>query len=349
MKARLEIIQGPYLRDLLAQPDAVEHTWAELRPRAELADVTAELHQGQFDRVVLTGMGTSFHALQPLLVQLVAAGAGAHLVETSELVHCQRRLLTGRSLAIVVSQSGESAEVVRLLEIVPPGLHILAVTNSPESTLARQADTVVPTRAGPEAAVSCKTYLAALTALVWVGAALEASDHAFLDARISDAVRYLRDYLSAWHAHIESLAERMEDQRLLYLVGRGVSLAAVGSGALILKESARFPAEGLSAAAFRHGPLEIVGPGVAVGLFEGATPVAALNRRLAGQLRESSTRVLWMGHDAECPSLCVPTVPDPIRPLLEILPLQMLSLALAALAGREAGRFERASKITILE
>jgi glucosamine--fructose-6-phosphate aminotransferase (isomerizing) len=156
--SELSIIQGPYLQDILGQPQALQDTLRGLDTSKPLNRLVTRLRRGSYQRIVLTGMGGSFHALYPL--ELVDHGFNAIRVETSELVHYQDRFLDSRSLIIVVSQSGESAEVVRLLQRNRSRADLIAVTNSPDSTLARCVDAVVRTLAGEEFSVSCKTYVA---------------------------------------------------------------------------------------------------------------------------------------------------------------------------------------------
>jgi glucosamine--fructose-6-phosphate aminotransferase (isomerizing) len=134
----------------------------------------------------------------------------------------------------------------------------------------------------------------------------------------------------------------------LFLVGRGASLAAVGTGALIVKESDHFHAEGMSSASFRHGPFEMLGEETFVIVFAGDTKTRDLNLRLLADIRQEGGRAELIGETASQESLRLADHVG-IRPLLEILPVQMITLALAALAGREAGRFELASKVTITE
>src|SRR5579859_2219638 len=109
-------IEGEYLHDLLQQPQALENTLASLNTSKPLLRVAQRLKRGRFQRVVLTGMGSSFHALHPLNLELIRGGFTALRVETSELVHYERRLFDPKTLIIAVSQSGESAEMVRLVE-----------------------------------------------------------------------------------------------------------------------------------------------------------------------------------------------------------------------------------------
>ena len=117
----------------------------------------------------------------------------------------------------------------------------------------------------------------------------------------------------------------------------------------IMKEATRLHAEGMSSAAFRHGPLEMLHPDMWIGVFTGPEPTRALNRRLAGDLVANGGHCDEIGVDAALRPFRLPECDPSLQPILEILPVQMMTLALAALADREAGHFERASKITDTE
>ena len=116
MVVDLKVIEGEYLRDILQQPQALENTLETLDRSKELLDLAARLHKGKFQRIVLTGMGSSFHALHPLNLQLIGQGFTSLMVETSELVHYKNRFFDPETLIIAVSQSGRSAEMVRLVD-----------------------------------------------------------------------------------------------------------------------------------------------------------------------------------------------------------------------------------------
>jgi glucosamine--fructose-6-phosphate aminotransferase (isomerizing) len=136
--------------------------------------------------------------------------------------------------------------------------------------------------------------------------------------------------------------------RDVFLVGRGESLAAAQTGALTIKESTHFHAEGMSSAAFRHGPFEMLKEGILVGVFAGDAGTRELNERLVKDVSGTSARATLFADDGE--GVCrLPKVPDAMRTLVEILPVQMMTLALAALANHEAGKFERATKVTAVE
>ena len=337
------------MQDLLDQPSALASTLDNLEASPAPGDVADGLARGRFRKVVLTGMGSSFHALGPLHLRLIESGISSVLVETSELVHYMPALVAPDSLLVVVSQSGASAEVIRLLEAAGGRVPVVAVTNTPSSPLARGSQFVVETRAGEEATVSTKTYVASLAALEWLGAVLTGAGVPPVLRVLRSACAGMAEYLSGWTAHVESLTRFLEGMDHIFLVGRGRSLASAGTGGLILKEAAHFPAEGMSSAAFRHGPLEMVRPGLLLCVFAGEPPTIGLNRRLAADVSRGGGKVAWVAEDADLDALRIAAPAVEALPLMEILPVQMISLALANRAGREPGAFVRLLKVTTIE
>jgi glucosamine--fructose-6-phosphate aminotransferase (isomerizing) len=342
-------IEGTYLRDILDQPQALQDTVDSLDAPKTLRSIATKLRRGSFRTVVLTGMGSSFHALHPTNVALINHGFTAMMVETAELVHYKRRLFDAKTLIIAVSQSGQSAEVVRLLEMNRRKSAVIAVTNTPDSPLARCADATILTKAGREFSVSCKTYVTALMALEWLTDVLCDRDLERTRQELQEARPAVEAYLSEWKRHVQSFAQLLQGIRHLFLVGRGASLAAVGTGALIIKESDHFHAEGMSSAAFRHGPFEMLSDEIFVLVFAGDEPTRDLNKRLVEDIRQKRGRTELVGDDAGFAPCKLPSTPRSSRPILEILPVQMITLALAAQLGREPGRFELATKVTTRE
>lgn len=349
MHPNFSVIEGAYLRDILDQPRALEETLAGLRVSQALDQLAVRLQEGKFKTVVLTGMGSSFHALHPLNLELIKYGFTAMMSETSELLHYQSRLFDPKTLIIAVSQSGQSAEVVRLLEMNAGKSAVIAVTNTPGSPLAEQSDATILTRAGEEFSVSCKTYLTALMALQWLGDILCARDLQRSRKQLEAAGPAVANYLARWNEYVQDLAQMLAATRNLFLVGRGPSLAAVGTGALTIKESDHFHAEGMSSAAFRHGPFEMLGDDTFVLIFSGEDKTLELNLNLFADIGEKGGHAELVGEGAASPCCLLPSVSHSILPIVEILPVQMVTLALAAQIGREPGRFEIASKVTTKE
>ena len=343
------IIENDYLRDILDQPRALEATLRGLSIPASLAPILRRLEHGELRRVVLTGMGSSFYALHPLQALLNSYDLTTLLIETSELVHHFPRLLDAQTLIIAVSQSGRSAEIVRLLDENARRAPIIGVTNTADSPLALQAASVFLTCAGQEFSVSCKTYVTALMVLRQMGSLLSNSDLEEINSELAQAAPAVERYLESWRDHVVELVACLEGARHLFLIGRGGSLAAVGTGGLIIKESTHRHAEGMSSAAFRHGPFEMLSEETFVIVFVGDEKTRALNTKLFEDIRQKGGRAELLGKGARLSSLRIPEVPDSVLPILEILPVEIVTLALAAQTGREAGRFTLGSKVTTTE
>jgi glutamine---fructose-6-phosphate transaminase (isomerizing) len=345
----LDVIQGRYFSDLLDQPRALRATWSVLRDTPVFENIARSSERGRFQSVVLTGMGSSYHGLHPLSIELAENGWTPLMVETSELIHYYPHLLAPETLVVAVSQSGRSVETVHMLEQNAQRATVIGVTNTADSPLAQRANYAVLTVAGDEFTVSCKTYVSAQMALSIVAAALCKLDTAKRLQDLEMTPDSAHDYLRHWNAHVEEFGDRLRDARHLFLVGRGASLAAVGTGALTIKESDHFHAEGMSSAAFRHGPFEMLQEGMAVGIFAGSPKTRTLHDGLFRDISGTPAKAMLFSFDADRPACKLPDVPKAARPVTEILPVQMITLALAALAGREAGKFERATKVTVVE
>ena len=118
-------------------------------------------------------------------------------------------------------------------------------------------------------------------------------------------------YLASWRSHVEWLAERLDGVRAVYYTGRGPSLAAAGSAGLITKESTHRPSEGMSSAAFRHGPMEMLDEDVFLLAFAGAARTRALNEALVADVRAAGApglpRRRGRGRSRPCASPPCPT------------------------------------------
>jgi glutamine---fructose-6-phosphate transaminase (isomerizing) len=310
------------------------------------------IHAGGFDRIVMTGMGASYNAAYPAYLELSHLPIPVALVNAAELVHYMDGFVGRRTLLWVNSQSGRSAELVHLLgriKLTPPAC-ILACINDETSPLASAADIRLPIHAGPEATVSTKTYINTLAVNLLAarriaGQEIETSKRAMLAAANEAEI-----YLSNWQARVHELDSLLGDFETLLVMGRGASMGAVWNGALINKEAAKFALEGMNAAEFRHGPLELAEPGFCTLIFAGSSTTSALNRNLAADIMEHGGRVIWLDSmkDPTLPTFIVPVV-DSVGSVTEVLPMQLLTIALASRRGVEPGIFRHIGKITTQE
>ena len=105
----------------------------------------------------------------------------------------------------------------------------------------------------------------------------------------------------------------------------------------------------MSSAAFRHGPFEILEPGIFIGIFAGNATAPPLNQRLLADIEPTGATAVLFSSDSPHAACRLPQVPEPLLPIAEILPAQMLTLAVAALRNHQPGRFRWSGKITVVE
>jgi len=340
-----------YISDILHQPDSLRdtvHGLAELR-FDEIEQFAKRIADHSIKRVVLTGMGSSYHSLHPIFLTLTDSGIQVQMIETSELIHFAPKLLSPETLVIAVSQSGYSAEILQLLKLLGKQIPLIGITNTLESPLAQHSKASLITQAGSEYSVSCKTYVSTLAALAVVGDLLTGREPKKTFSALGETTDAVAQYLSAWKQHVEFAMQIVDGINYLIIAGRGASLAAAGAGGLIIKEAAHFPAEGMSCAAFRHGPLEMVSGKMLLLVYEGTGFARELNAKLVQDVKKVGGRSELIARNKEQHIFKLPIVPDACLSIMEILPLQLTSIALAIQNNHEPGQFERATKTTIIE
>jgi glucosamine--fructose-6-phosphate aminotransferase (isomerizing) len=349
-------VSSGYAADILAQPQALTDTLGGFQLSPQLLELAVIPRRQRSARLVLTGMGSSYFVFYPLVYRLIASGLAPVLIETSELINEAPALLGPKTVVVAASQSGRSGEIVRLMDLARErACPVLAVSNTPDSPLGQGAAAALYTHAGAENTVSCKTYTTMLVAMELLGDLILKGKSTHRFASFHRLPEVVERYLHHWEAYVAELAAILRGVEHLFYVGRGPSLAAAGVAGLTTKESTHFHAEGMSSAAFRHGPLEMAGPHTAVAIFAGLEPARSLNHRLAEDLRHLGARVLWIDDAAGAGALRLPlsSSSDSIRalyrPVLEILPVQLMTLALAQLRGHTAGEFSHATKVTASE
>lgn len=347
-----ELIINPYIADILDQPAALREALKNYDPSA-LDIVHGRLQRGHFDRIILSGMGSSYYAAYPALIQLASQPVPVQLVNASELLHSLNGMIGPRSLLWLNSQSGRSAELLHLLENIKtqPPAYTLTFVNDLTSPLAQRGDVCIPIRAGAEATVSTKTYVNMLAVNLLAAMQLTNGD---LDSAILEmraAADAMESFLADWEVHVRELDSLLGNFEQLFLIGRGSSMSAVWNGSLINNEAAKSAFEGMQAADFRHGPLELVADGFTALIFAGSAQMSALNRDLAREIISYGGRVLWVdsASDPEIPTFLYPVTGELTRPLVEILPMQMLTVVMANRKGLQPGEFRHVSKVTSRE
>jgi glucosamine--fructose-6-phosphate aminotransferase (isomerizing) len=301
--------------------------------------------------VIFTGMGSSLFAAYPAQAYLTEQGVRALVWETAELVHHHRKVLRADTLLVVVSQSGQTAEVMRLLESLPSTARVLAVTNVEGSPLAKRAHLLLPMMAGEQMAVSTKTYICSVAVLMYLALAIAGKPPSPLTQEVMRAVEAQENILARREVLMPPIVEFFNRPPYVALMSRGADLATVYQGALTLKEVARLAAEPISAAQFRHGPMEIINPVHRYIIFARQGKTGKLLLKLADDIRKSSGRVLlFTDMPFDHPANVRPVRLEPLRmglgTLVDSIYIQLLAHDLALQAGLEPGKFEIAEKVT---
>jgi glutamine---fructose-6-phosphate transaminase (isomerizing) len=347
----------PFLAEVAAQPAALRRAAGAI---AAQRDVLAELGKAAGRLPVFTGMGASYHACYPATTALASRGQPSLHVDAAELLHFGRPLLDGRTLLVAVSQSGRSAEVVRLAEELQPRRSrplLVAVCNGLDNPLAGLADLAFDTQAGEESGPSSMTLVASLAVLSAVSGALAGEPVVDVTRRIEQEVERAalmsEQLLATPVALAEELANHLASRPAVIVLGRGPGRAAAEAGALTLKEVAALPAESLSTGQFRHGPLELAGDRLAVVLLATESETADLDLELAAELARARSAVVVIAANGQTPpgtlGVTVGDVHPSLAPAVSIVPIQLLAWALAGRHGRTPGAMTRATKVTTRE
>jgi glucosamine--fructose-6-phosphate aminotransferase (isomerizing) len=339
-----------FLAEILGQPEALERAGAAIGRQVD--GLHALARHAPREGIVLTGMGASYDACLAMASVLGSRGVLATAVNTAELVHFRLPAVDASALVVAVSQSGRSAELVRLADELSGPL-LVSVTNGLDNQLADAADVAFDTEAGIELGPSTMTFAASLPPLAAVAAVLAGDQPAAAaqaSATAADAAAVHAARMLGTH---EELAARMlgwlGDRAGALLVGRGTARAAADLGSLVLKEAAGLAAECLDAAEFRHGPLELAGPDLAVAVVaEPAT--SGLDRALASEVAALGGAAIVLSPLGDEPGeIAVGDLHRLVAPAVAAIPFELLAWQLARRRGRRPGEFTVATKVTTRE
>ena len=341
----------PHIKEILHQPEVLTQS-IPLYNMIPLKPIQQELSSGKIDRVIITGMGASLYAGYAAWLILAQHGLPVFIVDAAELLHYTPQLVTPTSLVWMISQSGRSAELLPLIEIVKQrGGGIISTTNDLNSPLAQVSRAAMPILSPTELTVSTVTFTTTLASTQLAALALcdEPSEAARQDLLWTAAA--MGSYLAKWEERVESLQQQIGLNNKLFIVGRGPSLPATLCGSLIQSEAAKVAVVGLNAAEFRHGPFELGAPDLTILILAGIEKTRALNQSLCEDLLGFQSRAFWVADQATAnlPWIEMPAWRTIGLPLAEIIPFQLLTIALANQKNLEAGKFFHSGKITLTE
>ena len=248
-------------------------------------------------------------------------------------------------LAIGVSQSGRTPEIATVLErFRKGGARAVAVTNEPDSPLARGASVHISLDAGEERAVpATKTFTAQLAAMAL---AAEALGPVPFGAGDWDRLPGVVEELLADASPPERVAEQLQHVDELACVGRGFLMCVALEAALKLREAAGLRAEGWSAADFRHGPLTVAGPALPTLVLSASGPAAGDVAELAQQLAARGAPVLSVSDDRGASIPFASGLAEPLATIPATVRAQQLALALARRRGVDPDHPPGLAKVT---
>ena len=319
------------IKEINEQDTAIQNT---LTQRENVQQIVDEL-KGDINRVVFVACGTSYHAslIGKYLIEPLA-GIPTEVLLASEFKY-SARTLDEKTLVIFISQSGETADTLKALDIANETSKTLAIVNVVGSSMTRRAQYVIQTQAGPEIGVAAtKTYVSQLTA-IYLFAGLLSGDEELL-SKLEKVPDYINEILKDCDV-IKQLSVKYRYAKDFFYLGRGYAYPTALEGALKLKEITYIHGEGYAAGELKHGPLALIDKGIPVVVL--LPPGENLEKTMSNleEVRARGADVLAIGArkdkeqftHAKDVFLINDEVDEIISPLVYIVPLQLLSYYVA--------------------
>ena len=376
------------LKEIHEQPEVIARTFgARMRDRADAGDAGAAGNgngadggpaleglswvagdPGDVEKIWITACGTSYHAglIGRVLFERLA-GIPTEVAYAHELRY-SNPLIGDRSLTLAISQSGETADTLAAARLARGhGSRLLALTNVVGSSLAREADDVLYTRAGPEISVaSTKAYLAMLVGeallALWLGQArgvLDPDEIRMLGSELrtlpAKAAAILEDP-DISHRLAGDLVRNLAGAGNIYFIGRGLDYATAMEGALKLKEISYIHAEAMPAGELKHGTLALVTDGTPVVAVATQQDVHAKILLGLEEVKARKATVIAVAYqdDQEIGLVAdhvlrIPRTADVFSPILAAIPLQLLAYYVARRLGCDIDQPRNLAKSVTVE
>jgi glutamine---fructose-6-phosphate transaminase (isomerizing) len=355
-------------KEIHEQPEVVGHTLARfVDMAAERVALPAKLPFDFKDiqRISIVACGTASYAgyVAKYWFERLAR-VPVELDVASEFRYREAPLRKG-DLAIFISQSGETADTLAALRYAKTqGVYTLSVVNVPNSTIARESETVLPTLAGPEIGVaSTKAFTCQLMVLAAIAVAagkargeLSDADEAKLVHGLIEIPRLMAAAL-ATEPQIEKLAREIAKSRDVLYLGRGTSYPLALEGALKLKEISYIHAEGYAAGELKHGPIALIDenmPVVVIAPFDGVFEKTVSNMQ---EVAARGGNIILMtdargAAEATVESLVTIVLPDmaaTFTPMVYAVPVQLLAYHTAVIMGTDVDQPRNLAKSVTVE
>lgn len=355
-------------KEIHEQPTAIEKTLdGRIRAGRVLDSAfgpSAETDFAGVKSVQIVACGTSYHAGLVARYWMESVAGLPCSVEVASEFRYRKHVVQPGSLYVSISQSGETADTLEALKVAKKlGFsHTLAICNVPESSIVRESDSALMTRAGPEIGVaSTKAFTTQLTALLLLVLALgrrnglTAEQEAKIVREMESLPAQIRSVLKL-EPEIERWAEHFGNKHHALYLGRGAQYPVAMEGALKLKEISYIHAEAYPSGELKHGPLALIDdemPVVAV------APNDELLEKLKSNLQEVNARggQLYVFADSHASMESVPGVTllrvaetdEVIAPIIYTIPLQILAYHVALIKGTDVDQPRNLAKSVTVE
>jgi len=318
----------------------------------------------QVDKVVIVACGSSYHAG---LVAKYAIERWARIpaeIDIASEFRYRDPVLDQKTLVIGVSQSGETVDTLQAMrQAKREGARVLVISNVVDSSMAREADGALYTRAGPEIGVAAtKTLLTQIVSLEILALYLAEIRGTLTSQQVGESLEELGrlpDVITsvlARDADVAAVAKQFTSTRDFFYLGRHVGYPVAMEGALKLKELAYVRAEAYPAGELKHGPIALIEPGsVVIGV---ATRTSLREKMLANisEVKSRGATVVLVANDGDEDTsrhgdavLWTPQMSELLAPVVDIVPLQLFAYHLARLHGHDVDRPRNLAKTVTVE
>lgn len=355
------------LKEIYEQPTVIGETMGVFcnftTGKIELPKLPFDLKT--IDSVTIIACGTSYYAALVARYWFENVARLTTHVDIASEYRYRNVVVRPGSLAVFVSQSGETADTLAALRAAKTaGQHTMAIVNVPESTMANEASVAIPTCAGAEIGVaSTKAFTTQLVTLACVALAsadarglLKAEERARLIHAIAEVPSRIVEVLHNEEKIAAIAAELVDAQDILY-IGRGQSHAIALEGALKLKEISYIHAEGYPAGELKHGPIALIDENVPVIVLAPSDHLFDKTASNAEEVKARGGKILLISDAAGCGKLAeiakyviqMPAVDPFAAPMLYAVPVQLLAYHVAVQKGTDVDQPRNLAKSVTVE
>ena len=347
-----------FLNEILEQTTSLENTlgFYENDAGKNLLNKTLELYKNKkFREIIFTGMGSSYFTSYLTSCLLNEYGIRSYTINASELLYYHFSLLAADTLLICVSQSGESYEIVKILEKLKPDITCLAITNEATSSLAQNSSVALLSKAGHEEMTSSKTYTSIALVMLISGWVLAGKWTDEMKVKVRQMIDIFNELLNSNKKWVPDITGFLGDYDFIEIIGRGPSYSSVLQGALMFKEAVRTPAEGILGGDFRHGPMEMVKEGFRAIVFAPKGKTFDQSVKMAMDIAKFKGKVVLITNanlNFSEPNIHVFKIAvddEYLFAISGIIPLQFIVNSRALDIGLKPGYFTRGAKVTKVE